>query len=424
MILQSRPDSSPSFPPKQFAKIYTNELADVCSQCTRAELAVYIALKAHIEDGNPEKGCWPGRPLLSEITGLSLPRISRATTGLERKGFIIKIHDSPHRVDYFITPRTPIAETAPIPPVAPVVAPVDECPEQHPMVSKTAPDGVQNSTTEQTREPTRKDKREPKPEPAPPAPAAETPNGAHSGFVIQIRKAIAEDWTLPDDYRAWATEHRPDLTDRLDGIASNFADYHLSKGTRSANWQAEWRRWIHRERAPKPTQNARSATQTERRYQTPAQEAALQEATLRAMQASEERRIAMLIANGIDPATGLKLPATPVTPPAAPPATTPAAPPEALPAAPETPGPSLPTLPTMPMPTTPDELQRNQQRQWQFAHLVDQGKSLSEIREHLDPPAPAPRPARRLTAEQQAQFIELARSGLTLAEAKKRMGID
>ena len=380
MILQSRPDSSPSFPPKQFAKIYTNELADVCSQCTRAELAVYIALKAHIEDGNPEKGCWPGRPLLSEITGLSLPRISRATTGLERKGFIIKIHDSPHRVDYFITPRTPIAETAPIPPVAPVVAPVDECPEQHPMVSKTAPDGVQNSTTEQTREPTRKDKREPKPEPAAPAPA-ETPNGAHSGFVIQIRTAIADDWTLPDDYRQWATEHRPDLTDRLDAIADGFRDYHLSKGTRSANWQAEWRRWIHRERAPKPTQNVRAATQSERRYQTPEQEAALQESTLRAMQASEERRQAMMRSCGIDPATGLKLPAPPAARPAAPPAATPARP------APFEPAPEPP-----PIVATPE-------------------------------PAPSPRPARRPTAEQQAEFIKLAMQGFTLAEAKAKMGL-
>ena len=324
MIPQSCPDSSPSFPAAQFAKVYTNELAEVCSQCTRSEIAVYIALKAHIEDGNPEKGCWPGRPLLARITGLSPPRISRATTGLERKGFIIKIHDGPHAVDYFINarfPAAPVIETAPIPPAAPdrkvsQTAPVEECPKQHRGVSKTAPGGVQNSTTEQTSEPTRKDKREPQPEPALSEPKAVTPSGAPSGFVIQTRKVIPEDWALPDDYRTWATEHRPDLTDRLDAIADGFRDYHLSKGTRSANWQAEWRRWIHRERTTKPQQNARAAPQPERRYPTPEQEKALDEANLAAMRASDERRIAMLIANGIDPATGLKIipPVSPIVP--------------------------------------------------------------------------------------------------------------
>ena len=400
MIPQSCPDSSPSFPPKQFAKVYTNELAEVCSQCTRAELAVYIALKAHIEDGNPEKGCWPGRPLLSEITGLSLPRISRATTGLERKGFIIKIHDGPHPVDYFINTRSPaviVIETAPIPPVAPV----DECPKQHGGVSKTARGGVQNSTTEQTREPTRKDKRAAPPaEPAAPTPAPETPNGAHSGFVIQIRTSIADDWALPDDYRTWATEHRPDLADRLDGIADGFRDYHLSKGTRSANWQAEWRRWIHRERAPKPTQNVPAATQTERRYPTVEQEKALDEANLAAMRASDARRIAQLIANGIDPLTGLKArpPAPAAEPEQEPPASLEAASPQPAPLEAASP---IPTAPE-PMPARPIPIP-------------------AEIRNRFNPTASHAPPT--ITREQTATFAQLAAAGKSLSEIRALLGL-
>lgn len=72
--------------------------------------------------------------------------------------------------------------------------------------------------------------------------------------------------------------------------------------------------------------------------------------------------------------------------------------------------------------TTADEIKRNRQ----IAELVANGATLAEVKVMLEPPAPAtaPRPARRLTAEQQAQFIELAKSGLSLAEVKKRMGID
>ena len=426
MIPQSRPAVSPR---EQFAIVPVSVIAAL-GDCTRAEILVHTALAAHAD---PSGHCWPGRERIASMTGLNPSRVSRATTGLQKKGLLRKEGAPGYRIDYYLLSPPLVIETAPVadPVSTPPAAPVSE----------TAPSGVQNGTTPVSKTAPRTDhgidqKRPerasaepaaPKPPPAPAAPAPETPNGAHSGFVIQIRTSIADDWALPDDYRTWATEHRPDLADRLDGIADGFRDYHLSKGTRSANWQAEWRRWIHRERAPKPTQNARAATQTERRYQTPEQEAAMQEANKRAMEASEERRLEMMRSCGIDPMTGLKLPATPAAPPATPPATTPAAAPEALPEAlpeaPETLGPSLPTLPTMPMPTTPEQQQRNQQRQWQFAHLVDQGKSLSEIREHLDPPAPAPRPARRLTAEQQAQFIELARSGMSLAEAKAKMGL-
>ena len=245
--------------------------------------------------------------------------------------------------------------------------------------------------------------REPQPEPASSEPKAVTPNGAPSGFVIQTRKAIAEDWALPDDYRAWATEHRPDLTDRLDAIADGFRDYHLSKGTRSANWQAEWRRWIHRERAVKPTQSVRAAPQPERRYPTVEQEKALDEANLAAMRASDERRIAMLIANGIDPITGLK--ARPPIPAAAseqiPPAPLETAPPQPAPepiaeppAAASEREPSMPAHPA-PIPTV--------------------------IRNTFNPTASHAPP--KISREQTALFAEMAAAGKSLAEIKALLGL-
>jgi hypothetical protein len=164
------------------------------------------------------------------------------------------------------------------------------------------------------------EKREAAPEPvADPLP----PIGAHSDFAShqeQERPATAtviplpsktllpEDWQLPEDYRAWASKMRPDLSDRLDAIASNFADYHASKATRSASWIAEWRRWINRERAVKPPPNADKAANTPSRYaHLDLPEKPVSAAVRASFEASEQRRIEQLRAHGIDPVTGLKM---------------------------------------------------------------------------------------------------------------------
>lgn len=155
------------------------------------------------------------------------------------------------------------------------------------------------------------------------------PIGAHSDFAVQpepdpppkapvipipSKTTLPDDWQLPDDYRAWASQQRPDLVDRLDAIASNFADYHASKGTRSASWIAEWRRWINRERALKPTQKATTAPQSDSRYPRPdAPEKPLSAAVKAALESGEERRLAMLRSCGIDPVTGLKTNPPPAT---------------------------------------------------------------------------------------------------------------
>ena len=127
---------------------------------------------------------------------------------------------------------------------------------------------------------------------------------------------------IPDGWIETAQSMRPDLTaDQISRSAGRFLDFHRGKGSEFKDWLPIWRIWISKERPDTARSQGQrpQATQTERRYPTPSQEAALQEANKRAMEASEQRRIAMLIGLGIDPVTGLKLPtatATP-TPPAA-----------------------------------------------------------------------------------------------------------
>ena len=163
--------------------------------------------------------------------------------------------------------------------------------------------------------------RESEPQPARPEPANVPPAGAHSDFAAQhepappkapviplpSRTSLPDDWPLPDDFRAWAEQHRPDLADRLDAIAGNFHDYHASKATRSASWIAEWRRWINRERAPRPQQKANTAPQSDSRYPRPDQpQQPVSAAVKAALEVGEQRRIDMMRSCGIDPATGLK----------------------------------------------------------------------------------------------------------------------
>ena len=144
---------------------------------------------------------------------------------------------------------------------------------------------------------------QPEPEPAPKAPVIPLPS----------KTVLPEDWQLPEDYRTWAEQQRPDLTDRLDAITSNFHDYHASKATRSASWIAEWRRWINRERAPRPQQTARTVVVEPSRYPRLDQpQQPVSAAVAAALALGEERRIAQLLAAGIDPVTGNRITPPPV----------------------------------------------------------------------------------------------------------------
>lgn len=64
---------------------------------------------------------------------------------------------------------------------------------------------------------------------------------------------LPSDWTLPADYREWATTERPELASSIDTIAECFRDYWSAKSGKDAtktNWLATWRNWIRNQKAP------------------------------------------------------------------------------------------------------------------------------------------------------------------------------
>lgn len=72
------------------------------------------------------------------------------------------------------------------------------------------------------------------------APSAKSPRGC----------ALREDWTLPDDWKAWAQAERPDVD--VQTVAESFRDYWIAKpgkDGRKADWLATWRNWVRNQRA-------------------------------------------------------------------------------------------------------------------------------------------------------------------------------
>lgn len=65
-------------------------------------------------------------------------------------------------------------------------------------------------------------------------------------------------WALPDDWRAWCIEHRPDLDPQ--SVADQFRDFWVAKpgkDGRKADWLATWRNWCRSQKpgTGKPRQN-------------------------------------------------------------------------------------------------------------------------------------------------------------------------
>lgn len=62
---------------------------------------------------------------------------------------------------------------------------------------------------------------------------------------------LPTDWSLPNEWRTWARQERPDLDP--DSTAERFADHWRAqpgaKG-RKADWLATWRNWVRNERGP------------------------------------------------------------------------------------------------------------------------------------------------------------------------------
>lgn len=102
---------------------------------------------------------------------------------------------------------------------------------------------------------------EPEPEPElcapqaapPPTPAAPTKTGTR----------LPEDWALPNEWREWAVESRPDLD--AEAVADSFHDFWVAKpgkDGRKADWFATWRNWVRNQKPAGSMFAAKSANST------------------------------------------------------------------------------------------------------------------------------------------------------------------
>ena len=82
-----------------------------------------------------------------------------------------------------------------------------------------------------------------------------TPSSSTSVISTSLRSVemrasrLPADWSLPDEWRAWALTERPDLNPER--TAASFADYwrgKAGKDGRKADWLATWRNWVRNER--------------------------------------------------------------------------------------------------------------------------------------------------------------------------------
>lgn len=72
---------------------------------------------------------------------------------------------------------------------------------------------------------------------------------------------LPPDWQLPDDWRMWAKQIRPEID--VDRAAASFADYWHSKAGKGGcklDWQATWRNWVRNERTPPSRQPVLAAS--------------------------------------------------------------------------------------------------------------------------------------------------------------------
>ena len=103
-----------------------------------------------------------------------------------------------------------------------------------------------------------------------PATANQTPDTRHhtspslrSGEERARASRLPTDWELPDDWRCWAAQTRPELD--LSVTAAKFADYWHSKPGKDGcklDWKATWRNWVREERGQQRGQYAPMAAPT------------------------------------------------------------------------------------------------------------------------------------------------------------------
>lgn len=65
---------------------------------------------------------------------------------------------------------------------------------------------------------------------------------------------LARDWTLPEEWRTWALDTRPELANSIETEADSFRDHWLAatgSNATKADWLATWRNWVRRANVPR-----------------------------------------------------------------------------------------------------------------------------------------------------------------------------
>lgn len=306
------PHLAPAPRRERFAMTPLGALQALGASCTRAEILTYTALELHADKDTGF--CNPGRETLAAITGLPENRITKATTSLEKKGFIRKEQPDPFHVHYFlltppavepVEPRAryrPPLKQSPVPPAEPT-----SCHQRHELVPPAAP--LTDQCTDQ------KPKRAAEPEPAPPEPAAPALAPLSQSSLRNAKTPVPD--TIPDGWLEQAGIQRPDLTpEQIKASAGVFVDHHRAKGSLMVDWSAAFRVWIARERAPKPPASRIQAPKAPSPYSPhTGPKAPVPEAIRAALEQGEQRRLELLRKAGIDPATGLRMGVDPMASP-------------------------------------------------------------------------------------------------------------
>jgi hypothetical protein len=74
------------------------------------------------------------------------------------------------------------------------------------------------------------------------------------------RKTSLKVETLPDEWRAYCADKRPDL--EPESVFANFQDFYLSHGRTMLDWDRTWQRWVRNERQQNKA-NGKLPTDTE-----------------------------------------------------------------------------------------------------------------------------------------------------------------
>lgn len=62
-----------------------------------------------------------------------------------------------------------------------------------------------------------------------------------------LKTTLPKDWVLPLEWKKWGVKELGSDLISMHQEADKFIDYHISRGSSSANWFASWKVWVRRQ---------------------------------------------------------------------------------------------------------------------------------------------------------------------------------